>query len=109
MAGCDEAYRLLVALCSKEYSDLPPEFVPIAKKYGYDVAKSALAHVLAITSPDKITEAMEIEYELGNSPFKDYITSLAKKTGIDPKQLLKSKAAREYYKWLRGANHGDGE
>ena len=41
MSDCDDIYRLLLALCADEYEDLPPEFVPLAKKYGYKIAKTA--------------------------------------------------------------------
>lgn len=104
--ACDDAFRLFVSLCKDKYPGLPPELVPIAKKYGVNVAKRVQAFIMILTSPENMQEAMKSEFE-SVGPFREYVLSLSRKTGIPPEDILRGKAAREYYKWLRGLKYGE--
>lgn len=102
MGECDDVVRLLDTLCKGEYPDLPPEFVPIAKKYGYHIAKRVYYEVMVSIGKIDITKLMMVEYNNSNSPFRKYVDKMANETGLSPEEIIESKPAIEYFKWLKG-------
>jgi len=97
--ACDDAFRLFVSLCKDKYPGLPPELVPIAKKYGVNVAYKVRDYLLRQVD---VAKAMEYEFENPNSMFHKYVMKMSELLGEPPDSLLKSEAVRKYFEALKG-------
>lgn len=106
---CDMAIEPPDRSCADEYVDLPPEFIPIAKKYGVTIAKKVALYVDVLTGKRTLQDLMKEELKNKSSPFYRYVSALSKITGEPISEIIKSKAAIKYYKWLRGLGDGESE
>lgn len=94
---CDDVIKLL-EICKEEYPDIPPEFIPIAKKYGVDVANYLIRSLYDVIDIDT---AIRKEYER-EGPLRNYVNKLAEFMNVDPEAMLNSDVVKNYYLKLRG-------